>query len=87
MGPCGGLSAAPCSEWTRPLGVVLRQGPERCSGGGDGDWASEAGQSHLGLAVLIFKESHLDPSRVNCVCSGVLPIPRQPVSQFGCIWG
>lgn len=28
----------------------------------------EAGQSHLGLAVLIFKESHLDPSRVNCVC-------------------
>ena len=87
MGPCGGPSTAPCSEWTRPLGVVLRQGWERCSGGGDGDWALEAGQSHLGLAVLIFKESHLDSSRVNCVCSGALPVPQPCVSQFGCIRG
>ena len=34
--------------------------------------ASEAGQSHLGLAVLIFKEGYLDPSRVKCICLGIL---------------
>lgn len=34
--------------------------------------ASEAGQSHLGLAVLIFKESLLNPSRVNRICLGIL---------------
>ena len=44
-------------------------------GGGDGDCVLAGFRSwavHLGLAVLIFKESHLDPSRVNRICLGIL---------------
>lgn len=54
------------------LGVVLRQGPERRSGVGMGDWASEAGQSHLGLAVLIFKEKPPRPKQGELRLLGVL---------------